>query len=155
MGFVGGAVDRVRKEDDLKTKILRSLEQHFRPEFLNRLDEVIIFNSLPPEALKQIAKIQIARLTQRINARGIKVSINKNAEDALAKDGYDPNYGARPLRRLIQNKILNPLAEKIISKQIKEGDTALVDFRSGAFVIEVKKGEKPLLKKEKQVKITA
>ena len=155
LGFVGGAVDRVRKEDDLKTKILRSLEQHFRPEFLNRLDEVIIFNSLPPEALKQIAKIQIARLTQRINARGIKVSINKNAEDALAKDGYDPNYGARPLRRLIQNKILNPLAEKIISKQIKEGDTALVDFRSGAFVIEVKKGEKPLLKKEKQVKITA
>ena len=75
-------------------------------------------------------------------------------EDALAKEGYDPNYGARPLRRLIQNKILNPLAEKIISKQIKEGDTALVDYRAGAFVIEVKRETIPL-KKNGKVKIMA
>ena len=110
---------RKQKEEELKTKIQRSLEQHFRPEFLNRLDEIVIFNSLDQDALKQIAKIQIARLTTRIKARNISITITKKAEDALAKEGYDPHYGARPLRRIIQSKILNPLAENIISGKIK------------------------------------
>ena len=155
LGFVGAADDRAKKEGDLKTKIQRALEQNFRPEFLNRLDEVVIFNSLDPDSLKKIAKIQLARLTERISVRGITVSVSRAAEEALAREGYDPNYGARPLRRLIQNKILNPLAERIISHQIKEGDTALVDYKNSAFVIEAKKGAAPLPKKEKRVKMVA
>ena len=154
LGFVGEAPDRVKKEEELKGKIQRSLEQHFRPEFVNRLDELIIFNSLDADALKKIAKIQIAKLTERISSRGIMVSVNKTAEDALAKEGYDPQYGARPLKRLIQNKILNPLAERIISKQIKAGDTAMVDYKSGEFIIEVKRATIPL-KKNSKIKITA
>ncbi|KKT27920.1 MAG: ATP-dependent chaperone ClpB [Parcubacteria group bacterium GW2011_GWC1_44_10] len=141
LGFVGAQDDRVKKEEELKLKIQRALEHNFRPEFLNRLDEILIFNSLDAAALKQIAKIQLLRLTERIGARGITVSVSKAAEDALAKEGYDPNYGARPLRRLIQSKILNPLAEKIISKQIKEGDTAHVDYKTGVFVIEGRKNQ--------------
>ena len=154
LGFVGAQDDRVKKEEELKLKIQRALEHNFRPEFLNRLDEILIFNSLDAAALKQIAKIQLLRLTERIGARGITVSVSKAAEDALAKEGYDPNYGARPLRRLIQSKILNPLAEKIISKQIKEGDTAHVDYKTGVFVIEGRKNQQPLPKSPKRVKIT-
>ncbi|OGF80220.1 ATP-dependent chaperone ClpB [Candidatus Giovannonibacteria bacterium RIFCSPLOWO2_01_FULL_44_40] len=154
LGFVGAADDKIRKEDELKSKIQHALESHFRPEFINRLDEVVIFNSLSPDALKQIAKIQIARLSARIKTRGISVVVSRAAEEALAKEGYDPNYGARPLRRLIQGRVLNPLAEKIISKQIKEGDTAHVDYKNGKFVIEAKKPLN-LPRKEKRVKMVA
>ncbi|OGF61193.1 ATP-dependent chaperone ClpB [Candidatus Giovannonibacteria bacterium RIFCSPHIGHO2_01_FULL_45_33] len=146
LGFVGQADSRAKKEEELKTKIQRSLEQHFRPEFLNRLDEIVIFNSLDQDALKQIAKIQIARLTTRIKARNISITITQKAEDALAKEGYDPHYGARPLRRIIQSKILNPLAENIISGKIKEGESVIVDFKDGEYILS---GPKPPAKPPK------
>jgi len=139
LGFVTGEDDKAKKAENLKSKILSALEKHFRPEFLNRLDEVIIFNSLDKEALKKIAKVQLASLTERVKSRGVGVSVSKSAEEALAEEGYDPQYGARPLRRLIQTKILNPLAEKIIAGAVLEGDTAHVDYKSGVFVIEPKK----------------
>ncbi|MDO8523204.1 MAG: AAA family ATPase [bacterium] len=143
LGFVGEADNRIKKEEELKTKIQKSLEQHFRPEFLNRLDEIIIFNSLDQEALKKIAKIQISRLTARIKARNISITITQKAEDALAMEGYDPHYGARPLRRIIQSKILNPLAENIISGKVKEGDSVVVDYKDSVYILENKK---PLIK---------
>lgn len=139
LGFVGAADNRAKKEEELKTKIQRSLEHHFRPEFLNRLDEIIIFNSLDQSALKNIAKIQISKLTARIKARNISIVITQKAEDALAEEGYDPHYGARPLRRIVQSKILNPLAENIIAGKVKEGDSVSVDFRNGEYVLENKK----------------
>ena len=156
LGFVGNNHDRAKKEESLKSKIQKSLTQYFRPEFLNRLDEVVIFNSLSENALKKIAKIQIERLTERIKSRGIKVEVSAAVEEALAQEGYDPQYGARPLRRLIQSKILNPLAEKIISKEIKEGDTAYVDHKNGGFVITAPGGSKKqnsLAKKNGRVKV--
>src|SRR3989344_4457132 len=124
LGFVNHESERSvkEKEGELKSKIQSSLEQHFRPEFINRLDEIIIFNSLNPQAIKHIAKIQLARLTERLQARNIVIEINKAAEDALGKEGYDPHYGARPLRRLIQTKILNPLAQLIVAGKVKNGD---------------------------------
>ncbi|QQG42399.1 MAG: AAA family ATPase [Candidatus Giovannonibacteria bacterium] len=156
LGFVSESDRKAAKRgDELKTKIQRALENHFRPEFLNRLDEIIIFNSLTPEMLKQIAKIQIMKLARRVSGRGIEILVQKSAEDALAKEGYDPNYGARPLRRLIQNRILNPLAEKIISKEIKEGDVASVEFKNGEFIISAQKLSAPLPEKPKKVKIVA
>ncbi len=155
LGFVNGGDTKIKREDELKTKIQRSLEHHFRPEFLNRLDEIIIFNSLGNDALKQIAKIQLVRLMQRINARNISIAVSAKAENALAEEGYDPHYGARPLRRLIQSKILNPLAEQIISGKINEGDSVYVDFKNGEFVIENKKPLKSVIAKSKKIKVGA
>lgn len=156
LGFIESLNDRAKKEQEIKSKIQRSLESHFRPEFLNRLDEIIIFNSLSEDSLKVIARVQIERLTERIKSRDIEVRVAKAAEAALAREGYDPQYGARPLKRLIQTKILNPLAERIIAKALKAGDTAYVDFKNGEFVIESKKKlntVQALPKKLKRIKI--
>ena len=106
---------------------------------MNRLDEVVIFNPLDLAALKRIVKIQLARLTDKISARGISIDITPDAEEALAKEGHDPHYGARPLRRLIQTKILNPLASKMIAHQIKSGDQVKIGFSKGNFTIETQK----------------
>ena len=138
LGFVSEN-GKGKREEELKSKIRRSLEDYFRPEFLNRLDEVIIFNPLDMQALKQIVKIQLTRLTAKILTRGITIDITSEAEAAIAKDGYDSNYGARPLRRLIQTKILNPLASKIIAHQIKSGDSVRVGFSKNNITIETRK----------------
>ncbi len=153
LGFVAGGTENSKeKENELKSKIQAALEQHFRPEFLNRLDEVIIFDSLNQEAIKKIAKIQIARLTERLASRNITIDISREAEDALGKEGYNPNYGARPLRRIIQTKILNPLAQSMVAGGIKNGDAVQVGLKNGAFTIETKK--LIALKKAKKIKIT-
>ncbi len=142
LGFVSDNGGRMRREEELKEKIRQALEGNFRPEFLNRLDEVVIFGSLAPEAVKEIAKIQLDKLTEKIRARGIDITIAASAEDALAKEGYDPNYGARPLRRVVQNKILNPLATHIISNQLTGGDAVEIKYQKGEFVITIAKPKK-------------
>ena len=136
LGFVNGENSNAKeKERELKEKIYSSLERRFRPEFINRLDEIIVFNSLTFDSIKKIAKIQLARLTSRLAERSISVSISADAESALAKEGYDHMFGARPLKRLIQNKILNPLAEKIVANKIRNSDKVFVDFREGEYVL--------------------
>ena len=137
LGFVNGDKKRTQKEKEfeLKNKIHDSLERRFKPEFINRLDEIVVFNSLTLENIKKIAGIQIVRLTKRLSDRNIAVSISESAEDALAKEGFDPLYGARPLKRLIQSRILNPLAEKIVANKIRNGDKVYVDFTNGEFTI--------------------
>src|SRR3989344_1774553 len=142
MGFVQGSAVKGKREEELKSKIRHSLEDYFRPEFLNRLDEVIIFNSLDLPSLRKIVKIQLARLTEKIQSRGMVIEITPDAEEALAKDGYDPQYGARPIRRLIQTKILNPLANQIIAKKIRHGDRIKVRYSNSKFVIETEKTTK-------------
>lgn len=142
MGFVQKEGMKGKREEELKSKIRHSLESYFRPEFLNRLDEVIIFNSLDLPALRKIVKIQLARLTEKIQGRGITIEVTADAEEAVAKDGYDPQYGARPIRRLIQTKILNPLASQIIAKKIWQGDRVKVRYQNGAFTIGVEKSGK-------------
>ena len=137
LGFVNGENKKTQKEKEaeLKMKIQNSLERRFKPEFINRLDEIVVFNSLTLENIKKIGRIQIARLTQRLSLRNISVTISESAENALAKEGYDPMFGARPLKRLIQSRILNPLAEKIVSNKVRNGDKVNVDFINEAFVI--------------------
>ena len=141
LGFVNHESERTvkEKERELKSKIQGSLEQHFRPEFINRLDEIVIFNSLNHAAIKHIAKIQLLRLTVRLQSRNIIVEVGKEAEDALAKEGYDPHYGARPLRRLIQTRILNPLAQLIVAGKVKNGDRIEVGYANDEFIIAVVK----------------
>jgi ATP-dependent Clp protease ATP-binding subunit ClpB len=115
---------------DAKDKIMTALKDHFRPEFLNRIDETIIFDILSPEVIKQIVLIQVAEVTKRLADKQIDLVLTPAVLDYMAKEGYSPQYGARPLKRLIQTKILNPVANMIISGQVNKGNTIEVGIRT-------------------------
>ncbi len=114
---------------------------HFRPEFLNRLDEIIVFDILSEAAIKEIVNLRIKVVHDRLATKGIGFEISENALAHLAKGGYDPHYGARPLNRLIQTKILNPVASYIISSGVKKGDTVIVAVKNNELGIETKRGK--------------
>jgi ATP-dependent Clp protease ATP-binding subunit ClpA len=125
----------------VKDKVSGALKDHFRPEFLNRLDEVIVFDILTPEAIKEIVDLRIKVVVDRLIQKGIGFKISDEALNYLAKEGYNPQYGARPLNRLIQSKILNPVASFIISNGIKKGDMVVVSVKDNELLIESKKGK--------------
>lgn len=125
----------------VKGKVMEALKDHFRPEFLNRLDEIIVFDILSPEAIKEIVNLRVQVVKERLSGRGIDFKISDEALSYLAKEGYDPHYGARPLNRLIQTKILNPVATYIISNGVKKGDTVIVSVKNKELVIENQKGK--------------
>lgn len=100
---------------------------HFKPEFLNRVDDVIIFHALTVENIKEIVEIQLRNLRKRLGDRKMSISLSNRAKDLLAKEGYDPVYGARPLKRAIQRLIQDPLALKILEREFSEGDHIEVD----------------------------
>jgi ATP-dependent Clp protease ATP-binding subunit ClpB len=106
------------------------LKQSFRPEFLNRIDETVIFNRLGKEEIAKIVDIQLKRLCERLAERKIALKLTKAAKEFLAERGYDPLFGARPLKRCIQADMENPLARAIIAGKIKEGDAVTVDKNS-------------------------
>jgi ATP-dependent Clp protease ATP-binding subunit ClpA len=122
-----------------KDKVMDKLKDFFRPEFLNRLDDIIMFDILPPEALKNIVKIQIERLRERLTGKDIKLVISADALDYLAVAGYNPQYGARPLRRLIQDKILTPVASTIIKERMMAGGVVTVGMKDKEITIKVEK----------------
>ncbi len=126
----------------VKEKVQSSLKDYFRPEFLNRLDEIIIFDILSHEAVRKIVDIQIAQVKERLSVKEITLDISDKALDYLAKEGYNPQYGARPLRRLIQSKILNPISSLIISGGIMKGGTVIVGIKGDELSFEVKKGRR-------------
>jgi ATP-dependent Clp protease ATP-binding subunit ClpB len=109
-----------------------ALRAHFRPEFLNRVDEIIIFDRLTEDDLKKIVEIQLKRLSKRLEQQKITLKLSDAAKELLAREGYDPVYGARPLRRTIQREILDPLSIHILEGKIREGQTAHVDAKDGA-----------------------
>ena len=109
-----------------------ALRQHFRPEFLNRVDEIIIFDRLNEEDLKKIVEIQLRRLTKRLEQQKITLELTDSAKALIAREGYDPVYGARPLKRAIQKEILDPLSLKILEGKFHEGQTVRVDAKDGA-----------------------
>jgi ATP-dependent Clp protease ATP-binding subunit ClpB len=111
----------------LKQKVWEVLRGHFRPEFLNRVDEVIIFNPLSKEHIKAIVEIQLEGLRKRLAERGISLELTDAARGVLAEEGFDPAFGARPLKRAIQRSVQDPLARRILAGEFHEGDTALVD----------------------------
>ena len=124
----------------MKEKVLEALKDNFRPEFLNRLDEIIVFDVLSPEAIKEIVNLRIKVVIERLQAKGISFEISEEALALLAQEGYDPHYGARPLNRLIQNKILNPVASFIISNGVRKGDAVHVSVKHGELAIDTRKG---------------
>ena len=137
-----GFSNNSKKQDygNMKEKVMEALKDNFRPEFLNRLDEIIVFDVLSEESLKEIVGLRIKIVRDRLAGKGINLEISDEALSYLAKEGYDPHYGARPLNRLIQNKILNPVASYIISNGVKKGDAVFVSVKNSELAIETKKG---------------
>jgi ATP-dependent Clp protease ATP-binding subunit ClpB len=115
-----------------------ALRAHFRPEFLNRVDEIIIFDRLTEDDLRKIVEIQLRRLTKRLEQQKITLDLSDSAKELLAREGYDPVYGARPLRRTIQKEILDPLSIDILEGKVREGQTVHVDAKDGALEFQEK-----------------
>jgi ATP-dependent Clp protease ATP-binding subunit ClpC len=115
-------------QENIKGVIQSALKKAFAPEFLNRIDDVVIFNSLVKKDILKIIDIELDKLFKRINSLGYKVELTKNAKEYVAEKGFDEKYGARPLNRAIQKYIEDPLAEEIIQKKVKEGDAIKIDF---------------------------
>lgn len=121
----------------MKDKVQDALKEYFRPEFLNRIDEIVVFDILSREAIKEIVALRTMQVLARLKEKGIEVSLGDDALSYLARVGYTPQYGARPLNRLIQTKILNPIAERIIQKTIVEGDTVCVSMNQDDVLVTV------------------
>jgi ATP-dependent Clp protease ATP-binding subunit ClpB len=130
--------EEISKKESLKEKVISALKENFRPEFLNRIDEIIIFNYLGKDEIKKIVDLELKKVSNRLLQKEIKIEVTERAKDYLAKIGFDPNLGARPLKRVIQKTVLDPLALKIVSGQLKEGDKILVDFEGGKIVFKTK-----------------
>ena len=120
----------VRDKSEIKEvsrdQINRLLQAHFRPEFLNRVDEIVIFHPLTKDDLKKIVDIQLERVGELMTQRNLKLEVDQDARDYLAEEGYNPDFGARPLKRTIQRELQDPLALKVVSGEIVEGDTVRV-----------------------------
>ena len=130
-----------KKEDEEKTeheqikeKVMSEVKNTFKPEFLNRIDEIIVFDRLSEDNIREIARLMLKSLTKRLKDNDIDVTFTDEAVNKIAKEGFDPTYGARPLRRAIQSKIEDMLSEKIIDGDIKSGDNITVDVKDDAFV---------------------
>lgn len=121
-------------EEELKEAVMGDLRAFFKPEFLNRVDEIIIFNPLSRSLLKEIVDIQINRMRKYLIEKGIDIVLTDSARERIAELGYDPVYGARPLKRVIQREILNPLAMRLLDRTFKEGDVVEVDLENNSFV---------------------
>ncbi|MBS4031129.1 MAG: ATP-dependent Clp protease ATP-binding subunit [Clostridiales bacterium] len=126
--------DRDKTYEDMKNKIMDELKRTFRPEFLNRIDEVIVFHPLAEEHLTEIVELMLAELSHRLADYEIRMEITGEAKKFLAKDGYDPNYGARPLRRVIQKRIEDEISEKMLRGMFTHQDTILVDMENDNLV---------------------
>jgi ATP-dependent Clp protease ATP-binding subunit ClpA len=113
-----------------------SLRDHFRPEFLNRIDEIIVFQPLSEAQLMEIVRLLLAGVERRLGESRISLEVTDAARAFVAREGYDPQYGARPLRRAIQRSIENPLARQLLAGEFSSGDTVRIDERDGSLAFE-------------------
>jgi ATP-dependent Clp protease ATP-binding subunit ClpB len=125
-------LEEEQTQDARERLVMDALRSHFRPEFLNRVDEIIIFDRLSEDDLKKIVEIQLRHLTRRLEQQKITLDLSDSAKAHLAREGYDPVYGARPLRRVIQKEILDPLSINILEGKVREGQTVKIDAKNGA-----------------------
>ena len=120
----------------MKEAVLDEVRRHFRPEFLNRVDEIIFFHALGLEHMKQIIDIQVHNLLKRLEDRKIHVELTDAAKAFIVSEGYDPMYGARPLKRTIQRRVLDPLAMRVLEGDFREGDRVMVDVGQNELTFE-------------------
>ena len=139
LGFDGKEKDETESDEArfarIREAVMTDLKHTFRPEFLNRIDEIIVFRQLTQENIVEIARRMLAVTGKRMAQQGITLAMDDDAVEALAKDGFDPQYGARPLRRAIQNQVEDAVAEQMLEGQLKSGDTARICLRDGKVVI--------------------
>ena len=112
------------------------MRERFRPEFLNRIDEIVVFRPLTREQIGEIVELQLARLRERLAERRLSLELTDEAKELIAEAGWDPTYGARPLKRALQRLVENPLALRLLEGDFAEGDTVLLDARDGELVFE-------------------
>ena len=156
LGFAKNSINRDKENyNEAKSRINGALKDYFRPEFLNRIDDIIIFDILSPEAIRDIVDIQVSQVTKRLYEKGIELILSQSVYEQLSKEGYNPQYGARPLKRLIQNLILTPIANLLIAQKVTKGGVIVVDVSGNTeipgFTFEVKnkrKGESPIIVKD-------
>jgi ATP-dependent Clp protease ATP-binding subunit ClpA len=122
-------------DNDLKKRLLDALKQSFRPEFLNRIDDIIVFNSLTREHLAQIIDIQLRRVARLLEERGVGLEVTEAAKDTIIDEGYEPAYGARPMRRAIQRLLQDPLSLLLLKGDYQAGETVVVDAEPGTTVL--------------------
>jgi ATP-dependent Clp protease ATP-binding subunit ClpB len=120
-----------------------ALSEYFRPEFLNRVDEVVEFQALTREQLGEIVELQLERLRARLGERGIELELTETAKEAVAEAGWDPTYGARPLKRALQRLVENPLAMRLLEGDFADGDRVRVDAQNGELVFEKAQAAEP------------
>jgi ATP-dependent Clp protease ATP-binding subunit ClpB len=120
----------------MKTAVMQVVSQHFRPEFINRVDDIVVFHSLGREQIRSIVDIQLGRLRQRLAERDIQLSLDDAARDKIGEAGFDTVYGARPLKRAIQSQIENPLAQQILRGDFIAGDRVVAKLKRDALVFE-------------------
>ncbi|MDD5098438.1 MAG: AAA family ATPase [Candidatus Pacebacteria bacterium] len=125
LGFVDDG--KISQREGLKDKVQGALKEKFKPEFLNRIDEIIIFDYLGAEEIKKIVDLELNKVQERLKKKDIKINVSEKAKQSLARQGFDPNLGARPLKRIIQKLILNPMALQIVTGDIKDGDVISID----------------------------
>ena len=126
----------------MKEAVLTEMRHHFRPEFLNRIDEIVVFHSLSEEELKKILGVQLGRLRARLEEHHIDLELTEVAATRLAREGYDPVYGARPLKRAIQKELETPIGRRLLAGEIKDGDKVIVDWKDGEFTFSTKSTER-------------
>jgi ATP-dependent Clp protease ATP-binding subunit ClpC len=135
IGFATAGDEEVTHER-MKDRVMDELKKSFRPEFLNRIDEVIVFHSLSREDVKSIVDLMMKRVREQLKSKDVDIELTDQAKDLLAEKGYDPSLGARPLRRTIQRMVEDPLSEKLLWKEFKAGQTIIVDARDDEVVFE-------------------
>ncbi|GAA4577140.1 ATP-dependent Clp protease ATP-binding subunit [Micromonospora coerulea] len=142
VGFDAGEPGTERENEELRERLMRQLQENFRPEFLNRIDEVIIFRRLEAEQLRQITGLLLEETRRRLHAQDIQVDFTTAGVDWLAEHGYQPEFGARPLRRVIQREVDNRLSRMLLENQISPGQKVIVDARDGQLTFDVTAGER-------------
>jgi ATP-dependent Clp protease ATP-binding subunit ClpB len=123
-------------EEQIREAVSEALRSRFLPEFLNRIDEVLIFHPLKRGQIRRIVELQIERLAEQLQQRGIELDVTPAAFDAIAAEGYDPAYGARPLKRVIQQRVQNPLATEILKREFAPGSRVKIDHVDGEFTFD-------------------
>ncbi|MEK9180840.1 MAG: AAA family ATPase [Patescibacteria group bacterium] len=132
LGFLGNG--EAGEAENLKEKVMEALRSNFRPEFLNRIDEIVIFNHLSKEDIKEIVELELQKVILRLKNKDIAIKVTQGAKDLLSEQGFDPNLGARPLKRVIQKLVLDPLALKIVSGEIKEKGEVVIDAQTSQII---------------------
>jgi len=140
MSQIGFSPEEERSQrESLKEKVLEALKEQFRPEFLNRVDEIIIFNYLGKPEIKKIVELELKKVKERLEDKKIKIEVDSSVKNLLAEKGFNPNLGARPLKRVIQKLILDPLSLKIVTGELKEGERILIEAKADQIVLKTSK----------------